>query len=329
MKCLLVRKSEQGEVRRAVTELPREDLPPGNVLIRVRYSSLNYKDALAAQGHPGVAASLPHVPGIDAAGVVEQSTHSGLAANDQVLVTGYDLGAARWGGWSEYIRVPGEWVVPLPSGLSFLDAMTLGTAGFTAAQCVQSLQHHGVTPDGGPVVVTGATGGVGSIAVMLLGQLGYQVTAISGKQDRIEWLRRLGAAEILSREAVDDSSTKPLLPARWQGAVDTVGGNALATLLRSLKHRGCVAACGLVAGAELPLTVYPFILRGATLDGIDSAKCPRPARERIWELLSGDWRLPQLETLRTLISFQQLEHHINEILAGKVAGRVVLDINAE
>ena len=329
MKCMLVTKNEHGEVTRALTELPREDLPPGDVLIRVRYSSLNYKDALAAQGHPGVAARLPHIPGIDAAGVVAESTHTSIAAGDEVLVTGYDLGAAHWGGWSEYIRVPGDWVVPLPPGLSLLDAMTLGTAGFTAAQCVQSLKHHGVMPDEGPVVVTGATGGVGSIAVTLLGHLGYQVTAISGKQDRIEWLRQLGANEILGREAVDDTSTKPLLPARWQGAVDTVGGNTLATMLRSLKHRGCVAACGLVAGADLPLTVYPFILRGATLDGIDSAQCPRASRERIWELLSGDWRLPHLDRIRTLISFEELEHNINEILAGRNVGRIVLDTAAE
>ena len=328
MKCLLVTKNEHNEAIRSLTELSRDELPPGDVLIRVRYSSLNYKDALAAQGHPGVAARLPHIPGIDAAGVVEESTSASVSVGDEVLVTGYDQGAGQWGGWSEYVRVPGDWVVPLPPGISLLDAMTLGTAGFTAAQCVQSLRHHEITPESGPVVVTGATGGVGSIAVMLLAQLGYQATAISGKQERYDWLRKLGASEILGRDAVDDTSGKPMLPARWQGAVDTVGGNTLATLIKSLMYRGCVAACGLVAGAELALTVYPFLLRGVTLDGIDSAQCPRAKRERIWELLSGDWQLPQLETIRTVISFAQLEDHIAQILAGKIAGRVVLDIDA-
>ena len=328
MKCLWVQKDERGEVQRSVADVSREDLPAGDVLLRVQYSSLNYKDALAATGHAGVVSRFPHVPGIDAAGVVEESTHGQVSAGDQVLVTGYDLGAARWGGWSEFIRVPGEWVVPLPPGLSTLDAMTLGTAGFTAAQCVQSLLHHGVTNELGLVVVTGATGGVGTIAVMLLAKLGIEVAAVTGKAERAPWLRNLGASEILERSDVNDTSGKPMLPARFAGAVDTVGGNTLATLLKSLTHRGCVAACGLVGGVELPLTVYPFLLRGVTLDGIDSAQCPRPNREKIWELLSGEWKLSQLEDVRTVIGFSDLEDAIGDILAGKVVRRVVLDVNA-
>ena len=327
MQCILVEKNEQGDVKRSLTSLSQADLPAGDVLIRVQYSSLNYKDALAAQGHSGVVSRLPHVPGIDAAGVVEESTDPKVSPGDAVLVTGYDLGAGHWGGWSEMIRVPGEWVVPLPAALSAIDAMTFGTAGFTAAQCVQSLQHHGVQNDSGTVVVTGATGGVGSIAVMLLAQLGYSVAAVSGKSDRIDWLRDLGANEVLGRDDVDDKSGKPLLKSRFAGAVDTVGGNTLVTLMKSLSHRGCVAACGLVGGVDLPLTVYPFLLRGATLDGIDSAQCPRPNRERIWQLLSGEWQLPNLEKVRTLISFAELEESIAKILAGKVVGRIVLDIN--
>ena len=328
MKCLLVTKNEQGEVNRRITELATDDLPSGDVLVRVRYSSLNYKDALAAQGNPGVAPRLPHVPGIDSAGVVVESSYNRIAVGDEVLVTGYDQGAGHWGGWSELVRVPGDWVVPLPAGLSLLDSMTLGTAGFTAAQCVNSLQQHRVMPDAGPVVVTGATGGVGSIAVMLLAQLGYEVIAISGKRERVDWLQDLGASEVLERDAVNDSSGKPMLPARWQGAVDTVGGNALTTIVKSLRHRGCVAACGLVAGVELPLTAYPFLLRGVTLHGIDSAQCPRKDRERIWELLSGDWHLPHLKKIRSVTSFQHLEDHVAQILAGKVAGRIVLDVEA-
>ena len=328
MKCLLVTKNEKGKVVRTVTDVDETELPDGDVVIRVRYSSMNYKDALAAQGHPGVASRLPHVPGIDAAGVVQESSHPSISEGDDVLVTGYDLGSGQWGGWSELVRVPGDWVVPLPTSLSALDAMTLGTAGFTAAQCVQSLQHHGVASDSGKVVVTGATGGVGSLAVMLLAQLGYQVTAISGKKERTNWLKQLGAAEVLDRDAVDDTSGKPLLPTRFSGAVDTVGGNTLATLIKSLAYRGCVAACGLVGGTDVPTSVYPFLLRGVTLDGIDSAQCPRPNRERIWELLSGDWRLPQLESIREVVSFDQLEEQIANILAGKVAGRVVLDVDA-
>ncbi len=326
MKCFLVEKDDAGQVRRRIAELPLDRLPAGEVLVRVHYSSLNYKDALAAQGYPGVVRKLPHVPGIDAAGVVEQSSDSRLAAGDEVLVTGYDLGGAHWGGWAEYIRVPADWVVPLPDGLSLVQAMTYGTAGFTAAQCVDSLQRHGITPDSGRVIVTGATGGVGSLAVMLLAHLGYDVAAVTGKADRHDWLRQLGAKEILGRGDADDTSDKPLLKAQWAGAVDTVGGNTLATLLRSLAHRGCAAACGLVGGTDLPLTVYPFLLRGVTLDGIDSAQCPRAPRKRIWRHLAGDWKPPQLDTIRTVVKLDELEPQIAKILAGNNSGRVVVGL---
>jgi putative YhdH/YhfP family quinone oxidoreductase len=326
MRCFLVEKSTSGENQRGVVERDVSDLPPGDVVIRVRYSSLNYKDALAAQGHAGVVRQLPHVPGIDAAGVVETSSSEKFRAGDEVLVTGYDLGAAQWGGWSQQIRVPAEWVVPLPSGLSLIDAMTLGTAGFTAAQCVSSLQHHGVQPASGRVVVTGATGGVGTLSVMLLAKLGYEVAAVSGKPEQHAWLRERGAREILGREAVDDRSGKPLLKPQWAGAVDTVGGNTLATLMKSLSYRGCVAACGLVGGTDVPLTVYPLLLRGVTLDGIDSAQCPRSPRETIWRLLSGEWKLNDLAAIRTVVPLAELETQIQKILAGKIVGRVVVEI---
>lgn len=335
MKCFLVDKDDAGQIRRRVTDLPLDDLPAGDVLIRVHYSSLNYKDALAAQGHPGVVRKLPHVPGIDAAGVVEESTDPRFSIGDEVLVTGNDLGGAHWGGWADYVRVPGDWVVRLTGrspdlphidGLSLVQAMTYGTAGFTAAQCVESLQRHDITPDSGRVIVTGATGGVGSLAVMLLAHLRYEVAAVTGKADRHEWLRQLGAKEILSRGDVDDTSDKPLLKSQWAGAVDTVGGNTLATLLRSLAHRGCAAACGLVGGTDLPLTVYPFLLRGVTLDGIDSAQCPREPRERIWRHLADEWKPPQLDSVRTVVKLDELEPQIATIMAGNNTGRVVVDL---
>jgi len=326
MKCLLVEKNGDGQVSRTLADISQDRLPPGDVLIGVRYSSLNYKDALAAEGHPGVAANLPHVPGIDAAGVVEESGSADVPAGREVLVTGYELGAGRWGGWAEKIRVPADWVVPLPQGLSMIEAMTYGTAGFTAAQCVESLRRHNVSEDKDGVVVTGATGGVGSIAVMLLAKLGYRVTAVTGKSDQHTWLRELGAAEVIARGEVDDTSDKPLLKSRWAGAVDTVGGNTLATLLKSLGHRGCVAACGLVGGTDLHTTVYPFLLRGVTLDGIDSAKCPRPNREAIWQWLAGDWKPAKLDAIRTVVPLEEIEPQIQKILAGGVRGRVVVEI---
>jgi putative YhdH/YhfP family quinone oxidoreductase len=326
VRCFVVEKADDGKIRRGVVEQNVNALPPGEVLIRVQYSSLNFKDALAAQGHPGVVKQLPHVPGIDAAGVVETSESEKFRPGDEVLVTGYELGAGRWGGWSDYIRVPADWPVPLPPGLSLVDAMTLGTAGFTAAQCVDSLQHHGVLPASGKVVVTGATGGVGTVAVMLLAKLGYEVIAISGKPEQHAWLRERGAQEVLGRDAVDDRSGKPLLATRWAGAIDTVGGNTLATLVRSLSHRGCVAACGLVGGTDVPLTVYPFLLRGVTLDGVDSASCPRGPREKMWRLLSGDWKLDDLAAIRTVVPLTAIEAQIEQILAGKIVGRVVVDV---
>ena len=333
MKCFLVEKNESsdvtGEITRGIVELPQDKLSEGEVLIRVRYSSLNYKDALAANGHVGVARKFPHVPGIDAAGVVEDGGDSTYTHGDEVLVTGYELGSGYWGGWSQFIRVPSDWVVPLPVGLDPLDAMTLGTAGFTAAQCVESLRMHGVASDDDGVVVTGATGGVGSLAVMLLSRQGYHVTAVTGKSEKHAWLRELGAAEVIGREEVNETSDRPLLKARWAGAVDTVGGNTLATLLKSLGHRGCVAACGLVGGDQLQVSVYPFLLRGVTLDGIDSAHCPGPARKNIWRLLSGDWALPNLDAIRTIVRLEDIEESIQTILAGRIAGRVVVEIPAE
>jgi len=325
-RCFLVEKDASGQVRRSVAERRLSDLPPGDVVVRVVWSSLNYKDALAAGAHPGVVRKLPHVPGIDAAGEVAFSTDPRYPVGAAVVVTGNELGAGQWGGWSEYIRVPADWVVALPPGLSLRETMILGTAGFTAAQCVLALVTNGVTPDSGPIVVTGATGGVGCLAVKLLAKLGYEVAAVTGKTDQHPRLRAWGAASILGRGDVVSSSDKPLLSARWGGAVDTVGGATLATIVRETKPYGVVAACGLVGGVELPLTVHPFILRGVVLAGIGSAMLPYDRRVEIWRRLAGEWRLEGLEELATTVDLADLEGQIHRILRGEVAGRTVVRI---
>lgn len=325
--CFLVEKDDAGEIRAGLARRPLAALPEGDVLIRVGWSSLNFKDALAATGHPGVAGKLPHVPGIDAAGTVVESQAEDFTVGQEVIVTSYDLGAGRWGGWAEYIRVPADWVIPLPVGFTMSEAMSFGTAGFTAAMSVEALVHNEITPDLGEVLVSGATGGVGCIAVQLLAKLGYQVVAVTGKENQHEWLRKLGAGRIVSRGDVTDSSSRPLLSTRWAGAIDTVGGEMLATILRSTIPRGCVTACGLVGGGDLSLTVYPFILRGVTLAGIDSAWYPRGKRIKLWEQLAGEWKLDQPNDLVTIVKLSDIEESVQRILAGEIVGRVVVEID--
>ncbi|BBO36569.1 YhdH/YhfP family quinone oxidoreductase [Lacipirellula parvula] len=322
--CLMVRRNAAGAVACGVEQLTIDDLPPGDVLIQVSASSFNYKDALACRAHEGIVRSLPHVPGIDAAGRVVETTSSDFRPGDPVLVTGYDLGSAAWGGYSAFIRVPAAWVVRLPAELTAEEAMTYGTAGFTAAQCVERIVNHGITPADGEIVVTGATGGVGSLAVALLAKLGYTIAAVTGKPEQTPLLRELGATSILARDEVADATDRPLLKGRWAAAVDTVGGKVLATLLRSTAYRGCVTACGLVAGDQLPLTVYPFLLRGVTLYGIDSAKCPRTPRLEIWRRLATEWKLEHLERLRREITLSQVPAAVEEMLAGQTHGRTLV-----
>ncbi len=323
-RCHVVEKSPDGGFSGALAERAITDLPAGEVTVRVGWSSLNYKDALAATGHPGITRTFPHVPGIDAAGVVAESTASEFPVGTEVIATGHELGVERWGGWAEFIRVPAAWLVKRPAGLTLEEAMTIGTAGFTAAQSVLALIHAGVTPERGPILVTGATGGVGSLAVQILARLGYEVTAVSGKPDRADWLREIGAKAVLDREAFLAVPARPLLSANWAGGVDTVGGTVLATLLRGVQHRGCVAACGVVGGAELPLTVYPFILRGVTLAGIDSAWCPADRRAAIWNRLASDWKPPHLAAGKTVISLDQVTPAVEQILKGSHIGRTVI-----
>ncbi|MBL4825013.1 MAG: YhdH/YhfP family quinone oxidoreductase [SAR324 cluster bacterium] len=325
-RAMVVSKTDEKTYTREVTERSISDLPEGEVLVRVRYSSLNFKDGLSCIGNPGVTRNYPHTPGIDASGEVAESSDSRFKIGDSVIVTSYDLGMSTSGGFGQYIRVPAEWVVPLPEGLSLKDSMIFGTAGYTAALSVHALQKHGITPEQGEIVVTGSTGGVGSVAVALLSHLGYTVVASTGKKEETDFLKGLGAAEIVSREEVNDESKKPLLRERWAGAVDTVGGTTLAALLKATKRGGAVAATGLVASAELSTTVFPFILRGVSLLGIDSGFTPTKLRRKIWNKLAGIWKFPQLEQLKIDCTLEELDPEIDKILAGGQRGRVVVDL---
>jgi acrylyl-CoA reductase (NADPH) len=307
-----------------VQEVALSRLPAGDVLIRVSHSSLNYKDAMAATGHRGIVKSFPHIPGIDAAGIVAESSDPRFRPGDEVIATGRAIGVEQWGGWSEYVRVPAHWVQPMPAGLTRREAMILGTAGFTAAQCIAAIVERDIIPEQGDVLVTGATGGVGSIAVQILSQLGYSVVAVTGKDSQRGWLMELGASDVLLRSEFIDSSTKPLLTDRWAAGVDTVGGQTLSTLIRSTEHRGCVAACGVVGGGDLPLTVYPFILRGVTLAGIDSAWCPDDRRAEIWKRLGSDWKPRGLDKLGQDVPLADVWATVQLMLAGQTMGRWVV-----
>lgn len=321
--CYLVTKDASG-VHGEITTRGESDLPTGELLVRVDYSSLNYKDALSATGNPGVTRKFPHVPGIDAAGVVERSDAANFRPGERVVVTGFDQGQNTWGGMAGYVRVPAAWAVQLPENLSTRDAMLYGTAGLTAAQCVEALITRGVVPASGEIVVTGASGGVGSLAVGILAKLGYKVAAVSGKPEASALLKRLGATTILTRADVVDESSKPLLAARFAGAVDTVGGKTLGTVLRSLQRAGVCAACGLVGGTEIPISVFPFILRGIDLAGIDSVECPMPQRERIWNNLAEAWRPVALQELAHEITLREVPAMVDRILRGGVTGRVII-----
>jgi len=324
-RALVVEEGEGGKFTRSIKERTVGELPKGEVLIRVGYSSLNFKDALSATGNKGVTKSFPHTPGIDAAGVVEESSSPEFKAGEEVLVTGYDLGANTAGGYGEYIRVPAAWVVSLPKGLSARESMIYGTAGFTAALSVYEMEEHGVTPDMGEVLVTGATGGVGSVACAILAKSGYGVVASTGKADQKEFLTGLGVKEVISREEAADTSGRPLLKGRWAGAVDTVGGEILATAIKSAKQHGVITCCGNVASGELPINVYPFILRGVSLVGIDSAYCPMDTRRKVWSKLAGDWKI-DLESLATEVGLDGLDEQIGLILKGALKGRVVVNL---
>ena len=317
---------EDGRFRCRIGERRIEELPPGELLVRVRYSSLNYKDALSASGNRGVTKRYPHTPGVDCAGAVVATSGSGpLQVGDQVIVSGFDLGMNTPGGFGQYIRVPESWAVPLPSGLTLQESMMYGTAGFTAGQCVAAIIRHGVRPEAGDVLVSGATGGVGSIAVGILAKLGYSVVALTGKRES-EFLQEIGARTILPRQGFVPSREMALLRERWAAVVDTVGGDYLATAIKSTRYGGVVTCCGNAAAPDLALTVYPFILRGVTLVGIDSAQTPVSIREGIWQRLAGEWRLDFLAKICREVSLGELQEAIDLMLASQLSGRVVVDL---
>lgn len=323
---LVVREESDGTFSKSIELRQLSDLPEGEVLVEVEYSSLNYKDALSASGNRGVTKKYPHTPGIDAAGTVVQSGVDTFKPGDEVVVSGYDLGMNTAGGYGKYIRVPSDWIMPRPSSFSALTCMQIGTAGFTAAQCVLALQEMGVQQDQGPVLVTGATGGVASIAIALLKGMEYTVVAATGKEEEYPWLKELGADEFLSREQAALGTDRMLLRERWAGVVDTVGGSILAAAIKSTKYDGTVTCCGNAASGDLPLNVYPFILRGVKLVGIDSAQCPMSRRKEVWQKLSSEWDVQFIETISRTISLEQLSGAIDTMLAGKIRGRTVVDL---
>lgn len=322
-KAMVVSEQEDGTFVRQITERTIDDLPAGDVLIRVHYSSLNYKDALSATGNKGVSRSYPHTPGIDAAGVVEASNAPNIKPGDEVIVTGYDLGMNTSGGFAEYIRVPANWAVPLPPQLTLKDSMIYGTAGFTAGLSVNALLD-GVAPEDGDILVTGASGGVGSMSIAMLSKLGYAVEAATGKLQEKDFLTALGAKELISRNELLEGAGKPILKARWAGVIDTVGGDLLANAIKSTQPGGIVTACGNAASADLPLSVFPFILRGVRLQGIDSQHCPMPLRVRIWKNLADAWKPEGLDTLYTETGLEALDEKIDQMLQGKLKGRTLV-----
>ena len=328
-RALVVRGTVETGFSRKVEMLSLADLPQGELLIRIHYSSLNYKDALSAQGNHGVTRRYPHTPGVDAAGVVESSESALFSVGDEVLCMAYDLGMNTAGGFAEYIRVPASWVLAKPVGISLYESMQLGTAGFTAAQCVDRLLTSGIKPENGTILVTGATGGVGSLAVALLKTIGFTVTGVTGKENEHDFLQHLGCTTILNRKQATGRKSAAMLRERWAGVVDTVGGEILASAIKATCYDGVVTCCGNAASGDLPLTVYPFILRGVSLVGIDSACCPMERRKRIWDKLASDWKLHILDELTSCISLDDLNPAIDAMLAGQARGRVVIDVRKE
>lgn len=323
-KAFVVTETEDNQFIRSVEHKRIDDLPEGDVVVQVRYSSLNYKDVLSATGNKGVTRKFPHTPGIDAAGIIADSSSEDFKPGDKVIVTSYDLGMNTAGGFGQYIRVPSEWVVPQPEGLTAKEAMIYGTAGFTAALSVWHVIENGVTPDDGDVLVSGTTGGVGSIAVSILSKLGYSVTAVNGVEDETEFLKEIGAQGIISIDEASDTSKRPLLKSIWAAGIDTVGGGILATTIKSTNYGATVTCCGNVASPDLPLNVFPFILRGVRLIGIDSQNCPMPLRKKIWQKITSEWKIDWLNTLTTEAPFDELENRIELMLQGKHIGRTII-----
>ncbi len=322
----VVEQTEKNRFTGEIRTLDTQTLPDHDVLIRVRYSSLNYKDALSATGSPGVTKHYPHTPGIDAAGIVEYSRNTNFHKGQEVIVTSYDLGMNTPGGFGQYIRVPAGWVVPLPEALTLEESMIWGTAGFTAGMSVHNI-HRSVTPDHGEILVTGATGGVGSLSVGILSHLGYRVTAVSGKKDTSMLLDVLGAKQVISRGDFLNGADRPLLKEKWCGVIDTVGGPILAAAIKSTQQAGVVTCCGNAASPDLPLNVFPFILRGVSLLGVDSQHCPMAHRQNIWEKLAKDWKFNNFRAICREINLDQLPVYIDGMLNGKSNGRTLVNLD--
>lgn len=321
-KAFYIKANDDEGFSRSVVQRDTSDLPNHEVLIKVQYSSLNFKDALSAHGNSAVTRAFPHQGGIDASGVVEESTNEAFKTGDKVIVTGYDLGMNTAGGLGQYIRVPAAWVLPCPRGLNPKRSMLFGTAGLTAQLCINKLQQMGVTPDKGPVLVTGATGGVGSIAVALLAHSGYEVVASSGKAEQAQMLREIGASDVIDRAEFGEANRRPMLKERFAGAVDVVGGDTLANVIKSLKAGGSAACCGLVQSAAFEATVLPFILRGVNLLGVDSVEIPLAQKQAAWKQLARAATLPAIEQLNTTISLQQVPAALETLFSGGVAGHI-------
>ena len=326
-KALLVEQPEKKVFTRTIIERHIDDLPAGELLVRVHYSSLNYKDALSATGNPGVTRNYPHTPGIDAAGEVISCSDGIFIAGDQVIVTSYDLGMETDGGFGQIIRVPSQWAMKLPTGLSLRESMMLGTAGLTAALSVYELEQGGIKPEDGPILVSGATGGVGSLAVAILAKAGYRVTAATGKVAEADYLKSIGAAEVIGRSEVTQGSDRPLMKPFWAGVVDCVGGEMLAAAIKSTKPGGVVTCCGLVGSHDLPLTVFPFILRGVRLIGIDSAECPMSLRSELWHNLATQWKLTDIESMVEEVGLDGLEEKIQSMLKGGLKRRILVRLS--
>ena len=322
----LVLTDDDGKVASAIRDIGDDELPEGDVTVRVTYSGLNYKDGMIVNGIGRLVRDYPHVPGIDFAGVVESSGNDRYKPGDQVILTGWRVGEVHWGGYAGKARVKADWLVPLPDGLTDKQAMAIGTAGFTSMLCVASLEDHGITPDSGTVLVTGAAGGVGSVAVSILAKRGYTVAGSTGRAEQADYLRSLGASEIIDRTELSEPSKRPLEAERFAGTVDTVGGTTLARVLAQTTYGGSVAACGLAGGANFESTVLPFLLRGVNLLGIDSVMQPYDNRVRVWQRLVDDLPIDRLDALTGEIGLADLPQAANEILKGQVRGRLVVKL---
>ncbi len=322
---LVVEESGKNEFTRSIKQLKTNDLPENDVLIRVNYSSLNYKDALSATGNKGVTKQYPHTPGIDAAGIIEDCKSGAFKKGDKVIVTSYDLGMNTSGGFGQYIRVPEEWVVRLPKGLGLKQSMIFGTAGFTAGMSVDRLVQS-IKPEDGDILVTGATGGVGSLAAGILAHIGFSVVAVSGKKET-GLMDQLGVKQVIERDNFLENTKPPMLKEQWAGVIDTVGGPILATAIKSAKQDAVVTCCGNVASFDLPINVFPFILRGVSLMGIDSQHCPMDLRVHIWEKLSTEWKFSELENIYQETDLVQLDSKIKEILKGSLQGRTLVNLD--